>query len=135
MAGIYTLNQMRASHASQYGPHWEKSSDGEVICFYVRRVQESKSGKWQTINAPDVAEYFGVKAPRSCPKTSSEIDDKVKESADSFFRGLWGREDAYPSPYYYSGFGGNHVFDGVAMSVLLFGISVALMAKLKKVFR
>ena len=129
---IYSLNQLRAEIASHYGAHWEKSSDAEVICFYVRRTQESKSDDWRTINAPDVAKYFGVKAPSSCLKTSSEIDLKVKKSSESFFKGWWGMEEAQVAPNYHAGLGGNSVLDGAAMSVLVFCAIISLLAKVKK---
>ena len=130
----FSLNEMRADIASKYGAHWETSSDAEVICFYVRATQESESGKSQTINAPDVAKYFGVKAPSTCPKTSSEIDVKVKQSSEGFFKGLWGVEEAQAVPHYYSGLGGNHVLDGATVSVLLLCVSISFVVKVKRTF-
>lgn len=88
---IYTIGQLKASLVSKgYGDHWEEASGGDAVCMYVRLIQESKKGEWDTINVEDTANYFGVSQPRTCPKSSFEVNNRAKEKSESYFKGLFG---------------------------------------------
>ena len=88
---IYTISELKAKLVSSgFGDYWEDASGGDAVCMYVRLIQERKGEKWDTINVEDTAKYLGVSKPRSCPKTSSEVNNKVKEKSESFFKGIFG---------------------------------------------
>lgn len=88
---IYTIGQLKASFVSGgLGDYWENASDGDAVCMYVRLIQEGRQSGWNTVNVQDTARYLGVSEPRTCPKTSLEVNSKVREKSESFLKGLFG---------------------------------------------
>jgi len=88
---IYSINQLKASFVSKgYGAFWEKAKDSDAVCMYVRLIQETKTGDWQTINVQDTARYLGVSAPSNCPNSVAEANKKAKENAESILHKLFG---------------------------------------------